>query len=185
MNEMNIEWADIGTIKPYTNNSKKHSRRQIEKIAKSIQKFGWKQNLVIDSNNVLVVGHGRYEAAKLLNLDSVPCVRADDLTEDEIKAYRIIDNRISSDEYDESLELSEIMDISIDMSEFDIDTFDMGEIETVNSYDRESSERDYFEKTLTFPVEKKQSITNFLKKHHDEIVNKIIEEAEKESNKEG
>ena len=184
MNEMNIEWVDIGTIKPYTNNSKKHSKRQIEKIAKSIQKFGWKQNLVIDGNNVLVVGHGRYEAAKLLNLDSVPCVRTDDLTEDEIKAYRIIDNRISSDEYDESLELSEIMDINIDMSEFDIDTFDMGEIETVNSYDRESSERDYFEKTLTFPVEKKQSITNFMKKHYDEIVNKIIEEAEKESNKE-
>jgi hypothetical protein len=126
MAEMNIEWISVNEVTPYTKNAKKHDKHQIEKIAKSIQQFGWKQNLVIDSNGVLVVGHGRFEAAKLLGLKEVPCVRADDLTEDEIKAYRIIDNRISSDEYDLSLEFEELQDIELDMSEFD---FSLPEIE--------------------------------------------------------
>lgn len=126
MNEMNIVWISVDNIKPYTKNAKKHSKRQIEKIAKSINDFGWKQNLVIDSDNVLVVGHGRFEAAKLLGLDEVPCVRADDLTEDEIKAYRLADNAISSNDYDNELILDELETIDYDMSEFD---FSLPEIE--------------------------------------------------------
>lgn len=116
MSKMNIEWVSINEITPYTRNAKKHPKSQIEKIAKSIQQFGWKQNLVIDSNGVLVVGHGRYEAAKLLGLSEVPCVRADDLTEDEIRAYRLADNAVSSDDYDTELIIEELKDIEYDMS---------------------------------------------------------------------
>lgn len=125
MDKMNIEWVSVNDIKPYKNNAKKHNKRQIEKIAKSIEQFGWKQNLVIDSEGVLVVGHGRYEAAKLLGMAEVPCVRADDLTEDEIRLYRIVDNRISSDEYDVEKELEELRKVEIDFGDFDFSTLDL------------------------------------------------------------
>lgn len=126
MSKMNIEWVSVDEIAPYTRNAKKRPKSQIEKIAKSIQQFGWKQNLVIDGNGVLVVGHGRYEAAKLLGLTEVPCVRADDLTEDEIRAYRLADNAVSGDDYDTELIIEELKEIEYDMSEFD---FSMPELE--------------------------------------------------------
>ena len=175
---MNIEYVPIEDIKPYEKNAKIHSKSQIEKIAKSIDKFGWKQNLVIDKDGVLVVGHGRYEAAKLLGLDSVPCVRADDLTDDEIRAYRLADNAVSGNEYDDEILFSELQEIELDMSEFDLDTFSMDDIEEVTGYDKNNDDREYFEKVFTFPIEKKQQITNYLKKHYDEIIGYIMEQAE-------
>ena len=171
--KMVIEYVDIQTIKSYSKNAKIHSKSQIEKIAKSIEKFGWKQNLVIDKDGVLVVGHGRYEAAKLLGLKEVPCVRADDLTDDEIRAYRLIDNRISEGEYDLSLEFEELSEIELDMTEFDYETFSMDDIEEVEGYDKNNDDREYFEKVFTFPIEKKQQITNYLKKHIQEITEEI------------
>lgn len=171
---MNIEYVPIDEVKPYSKNAKKHPKSQIEKIAKSIEKFGWKQNLVIDKDGVLVVGHGRYEAAKLLGLKEVPCVRADDLTEDEVRAYRLIDNRISEGEYDLSLEFEELSEIELDMTEFDFETFSMDDIEEVSGYDKNNDDREYFEKVFTFPIEKKQQITNYLKKHIQEITEEII-----------
>lgn len=171
---MIIEEIPIEELKPYKNNTKKHSKEQIKKIAKSIEQFGWKQNLVVDSNGEIVVGHGRYEAAKLLGLDTVPCVRADDLTEDEIRAYRLIDNKIVSDEYDLTLEFEELSEIEMDLSEYDFDSFSMDDIEEVEGYDKNNDDRGYFEKTFTFPIEKKQQITNYLKKHIQEITEEII-----------
>ena len=174
---MNIEYVPIEDIKPYEKNAKIHSKSQIEKIAKSIDKFGWKQNLVIDKDGVLVVGHGRYEAAKLLGLSEVPCVRADDLTDDEIRAYRLADNAVSGIEYDNEILFSELQEIDLDMSEFDLDTFSMDDIEEVTGYDKNNDDREYFEKTFTFPIAKKKEITNYLKKHYDEIIGYIMEQA--------
>ena len=135
--KMVIEYVDIQTIKSYSKNAKIHSKSQIEKIAKSIEKFGWKQNLVIDKDGVLVVGHGRYEAAKLLGLKEVPCVRADDLTDDEIRAYRLIDNRISEGEYDLSLEFEELSNIELDLSEFEFPTIEFPEEEQEQEQERD------------------------------------------------
>ena len=177
MNEMNIEWVSVDKIKPYSNNAKIHSKHQIEKIAKSIKQFGWKQNLVIDGEGVLVVGHGRYEAAKLLGLDKVPCVRADDLTEDEIRAYRIIDNRISSEEYDTTIEFEELSEIELDMGEFDFELFSMDDIEAVNGFDENNNDKEYFTAAFTFPTAKKEQILKYLRKHKQEITEDIIQKA--------
>ena len=172
---MNIEWVPVDDITPYSNNAKIHSKHQIEKIAKSIEQFGWKQNLVIDSNGVLVVGHGRYEAAKLLGMAEVPCVRADDLTDDEIRAYRLIDNRISSDEYDTSIEFSELTEIKLDMEDFDFELFSMDDIEEVSGYDEKNDNREYFTAAFTFPTAKKEQILKYLRKHKAEITEDIIQ----------
>jgi len=105
----------IKEIKPYPKNAKKHPKSQIEKIAQSIKRFGFNQPIVIDKNNVIVVGHGRYEAAKLLGLDDVPVVRVDNLSDKEVKAYRLADNKLNESEWDMDLALDELRGLSDDM----------------------------------------------------------------------
>lgn len=178
---MNIVEKSLSELKPYPNNPKIHTERQIEQLAKSIDLTkGLTQPIVIDKDNVIVAGHGRVLAAKKLDLKTVPCVLIDNLTDDEIRAYRLIDNRISEGEYDLSLEFEELSEIELDMGEFDFDTFSMDEIEEVSGYDKSNDDREYFEKTFTFPIEKKQQITNYLKKHIQEITEEIIRKSGEE-----
>lgn len=116
---MNIIEVKIGDIKAYSKNAKKHNEKQITAIAKSIEKFGFRQPLVIDKNNEIVVGHGRYLAAVQLGMETVPCEYADDLTDEQIKAYRLADNKLNESPWDFRLvdeELEVIKDF--DMSEF-------------------------------------------------------------------
>lgn len=116
---MNVEYFDINQIVPYERNAKKHPDEQVEHIANSIKEFGWQQPLVVDKDGVLIIGHGRLLAAKKLGLDAVPCVRADDLTDEQIKALRLADNKTNESEWDFDLLGGELDDIfDIDMSEF-------------------------------------------------------------------
>ena len=78
--KMDIQWRDIGSIKPYERNAKKHPEEQVQHIANGLKRFGWKQPLVVDKGGIVVVGHGRLLAAKKLGLKTVPCVLADERT---------------------------------------------------------------------------------------------------------
>lgn len=91
----NVEFIKVSELKPYENNVKKHDEKQIDLIIESIKQFGFRQNLVVDKDNVVVVGHGRLLAAEKMGLEEVPCIKADDLTDEQIKALRIADNKIS------------------------------------------------------------------------------------------
>ena len=91
---MNIKHIEINKLIPYANNPVLHSEEQIKKLAGVIGEYGFLQPIVIDSNNVIVAGHGRYEASKLIELNQVPCVIADNLTDAQIKAFKILDNKI-------------------------------------------------------------------------------------------
>ena len=94
----------INTLKPYENNARVHSPKQIRQLAKSLKQFGCKVPVLADADGVVVAGHARLEAAKLLGMDTVPTIVCDDLTPDEIKAYRIADNRIAElAEWDQGL----------------------------------------------------------------------------------
>lgn len=130
---MEIKYVDIKTLRPYPQNAKKHPDDQVDHIANSIQEFGFKQPLVIDRDNVVIIGHGRLLASKKLGITEVPCVVADDLTEEQIKALRLADNKTNESEWDLSYlddELDTILDI--DMSQFGFgsidDDNDQGEI---------------------------------------------------------
>lgn len=90
---MQIEYVSIGSIKPYERNAKKHPSEQVEHIANSIKEFGWQQPIVVDKDGVVVIGHGRLLAVKKLGYAEVPIVRAEDLSEQQIKALRIADNK--------------------------------------------------------------------------------------------
>lgn len=119
---MNIENVPVANIKPYERNAKKHPAEQVEHIANSIREFGFKQPLVIDKDNVLVIGHGRLLAAQKIGMDTVPCVRADDLTEEQIKALRLADNKTNESDWDTGLldvELDDITDIDMGLFGFE------------------------------------------------------------------
>ena len=91
---MQIVEKKITEIKQYEKNPRKNDSA-VDAVASSISQFGFKNPSVIDKDNVIVCGHTRYKAAKKLRLDTVPCVIADDLTEEQIKAYRLADNKVS------------------------------------------------------------------------------------------
>lgn len=97
---MIIENVKLSDLIPYIRNNKEHDKEQVKMIANSIKEFGFNQPLCIDKNNVVVVGHGRLLAAKELKMDEVPCVRMEDLTEEQINKYRILDNKLNESEWD-------------------------------------------------------------------------------------
>lgn len=102
---------DINTIVAYERNAKKHNREQVRQLADSIFHYGWTQPIVIDSNNVIIAGHGRYEAALLLRLERVPVIVRDDLDETQIKALRLADNKLVCNDYDQEMLRLEIVDV--------------------------------------------------------------------------
>lgn len=89
---MKIIDLKIDFLKPYDKNPRKN-KEAVKYVAESIKEFGFKQPIVIDKNNVIVCGHTRLLAAKQLGLKEVPCILADDLTEEQINAYRLVDNK--------------------------------------------------------------------------------------------
>ena len=116
---MNIIEKKLTEIIPYEKNPRKNDEA-VKYVAESIKQFGFKVPIVIDKNNVIVAGHTRYKASKKLGLKEVPCIVADDLTEEQIKAYRLADNKVAEQaEWDIELldeELDSILDI--DMADF-------------------------------------------------------------------
>jgi site-specific DNA-methyltransferase (adenine-specific) len=111
----------LADIKPYGLNAKKHPAKQIKQVADSIKEFGFNQPIVVDKNNVIIVGHGRYEAAKLLGLKDVPTITVD-LSEEKAKAYRLADNKLNESEWDMGLALEDLKGLSSEM--FDLTGFD-------------------------------------------------------------
>lgn len=93
-----IIYKNIKDLKPYKNNAKKHNKQQIEQIAESIKEFGFTQPVIVDKNNCVVAGHGRILGAKKVGLKTVPTVMLDNLSEEQIKAYRLVDNKLNESE---------------------------------------------------------------------------------------
>ena len=144
---MNIVEMNVGDLVPYGNNPRKNDDA-VDKVALSISAFGFKVPIVIDRNNVIVTGHTRLKAAKKLGFKTVPCILADDLTEEQIKAFRLADNKTAEasrwdyeklaqelDEIDadswilrlfskEAKEPAEGENIEIDLSEYDEESFE-------------------------------------------------------------
>lgn len=103
-------------ITPYEKNTKKHPKKQVEKVANSIREFGMNQPIVVDKQGVIIVGHGRYEALKLLGWEIKPeWVKVVDLTEDQAKAYRLADNKLNESDWDMKLVIDELKGLDVDM----------------------------------------------------------------------
>ena len=124
-NKMNIVYKPIKELKPYKKNAKKHNKEQVEQIANSIKEFGFTQPVIIDKNNCVVAGHGRILGAKKAGLKQVPTVCLEDLTEEQIKAYRLVDNKLNESEWDNVLLAQELEEL--DKEQMKLFGFDFGE----------------------------------------------------------
>ena len=116
---MNIKNIAVKDLIPYEKNTKKHDDVQINNVAESIKQYGFVQPIVIDKNNVVVIGHCRLLAAKKLKMAEVPCVCVEDLTEEQVKALRIVDNKSNESPWDFDFLADELADL--DLSDFDFD----------------------------------------------------------------
>lgn len=125
---MQIIEKGINDLIPYENNPRKNDK-SVDYVANSISQFGFKVPIVIDSSGVIVAGHTRYKAAVKLKMETVPCIVADDLTDEQIKAFRLADNKVGeSSTWDMDLladELDGILDL--DMTDFGFLDMDMPE----------------------------------------------------------
>ena len=116
--ELKIEYVDIDSIKPYENNPR-HNEEAIPYVMNSIKEFGFKNPIIIDKNNVIIAGHTRLESAKRLGMKEVPIIHADDLTEEQVKAFRLADNKVSEKaEWDFKLLDEELENLDINMEDF-------------------------------------------------------------------
>ena len=122
---MNIVNKKIADIRPYEKNPRKNEEA-VKYVAESIKQFGFKVPIVIDKDGIIVAGHTRYKAAKKLNLTEVPCIVADDLNEEQIKAFRLADNKVAEKAaWDFDLLYEELADLQ----GFDMAVFGFGEEE--------------------------------------------------------
>lgn len=108
---MQITEKRLDEIRPYERNPRRNDAA-VEYVAESLRQFGWKQPIVIDRDGVIIAGHTRYKAAQSLGLETAPCLIADDLTPEQVKAYRLADNKVSDfSVWDNKLLLEELEDL--------------------------------------------------------------------------
>jgi ParB-like chromosome segregation protein Spo0J len=120
-----IIYKSTKEIKPYENNPR-NNNEAVEKVAVSITDYGFRVPIIIDSNNVIVAGHTRYKAALKIGCESVPCIVIDDLTPEQIRAYRLVDNKTAEySSWDFEMLEKELKSLDIDISEFEFP--DLGE----------------------------------------------------------
>lgn len=149
---MKIVEKKLDEIKPYENNPR-FNDDAVQYVANSIKEFGFKVPIVIDKDNTIVAGHTRYKASMLLGLDKVPCIVADDLNEEQVKAFRLADNKVgemANWDYmllDEELADLEVPEIDLDMTDFGFssDKIDWDDVEEISKENYEEPEKEYIE----------------------------------------
>lgn len=116
---MQIEEIAIKELKPYDRNAKLHDDKQIGNVMESIKQFGFAQPLVVDKDNVVIIGHCRLIAAKRLKMEKVPVLRMADLDDEQVQKLRLLDNKLNESEWDMDLLAEDIP--ALDFSDFDLD----------------------------------------------------------------
>lgn len=159
---MNIIEIPVNQLKPYKKNAR-FNENAIPKVAESIKQFGFKNPIIVDKNMSVIAGHTRLAAAKTLGLVKVPCIIADDLSPEQVKAFRLVDNRTSefaSWNYD--LLQTEIENLDYDLSDFEFpeltyeDTLDADELESMLDDDTDPTDYGNKGETDSLPVERKE-----------------------------
>lgn len=125
MKKIEIKYIPIDDIKPYINNPRLNEEA-IPYVMNSIKEFGFKNPIILDKNNIIVAGHTRLESAKRLDMKEVPVIYADDLTKEQIKAFRLADNKVAEKSIWDYTKLDEELEniLDIDMSMFDFENIE-------------------------------------------------------------
>ena len=143
--KLQIEYRPLAELRPYRRNPRTHSRTQIDKIAASIITFGWVNPIVVDAQGEIVAGHGRLAAAKRLSIERVPVIQVAHLTPEQVRAYRLADNRIAEQAgWDDQLlavELKGLIEIETSF-EITVTGFEMAQIDLLLTGQQQSGEPD-------------------------------------------
>lgn len=138
---MVVKSVKIKDIIPYENNPRKNDEA-VAFVAESIKRFGFRVPLVLDKDNVIVCGHTRLKAAKKLSMRSVPCIYADDLSEEQISAFRLADNKVAElAEWDVeklNIEIEALKQLDVDLSTLGFEVDEPSELDELTSDDAES-----------------------------------------------
>lgn len=175
----------LDELKPYANNPRINDDAVADVVA-SIEQCEALDPIEIDENNVILSGHTRLKALKQLGYEKIECIRYTGLSEDKKKKYRLLTNK-TGEKAEWDLYKLEAETAELDFGGFDFgfdEPFSIDDIEEVSGYDKNNDDRECFEKTFTFPIEKKQAIINYCKKqeNYDRIIAQIIREAEEYAN---
>lgn len=151
-----IEKLSLDVLVPYENNPR-INEKAVEAVANSIREFGFNVPIIIDKDNVIVAGHTRYEACKILGIDSIPCHRVDNLTDEQVKAFRLADNKTAElADWDFSKLEVELAGLEFDMGEFGFMTdFETNEFDSIfedDGMDAESHKPKKYKVIVTFDV---------------------------------
>ena len=179
---MEIIKIKIENIKPYKNNAKLHPQEQIEQIKKSILEFGNNDPIAIDENNIIIEGHGRYEALKQLDYKEVDCIRLSHLSEEQKKAYILVHNKLTMNTgFDINILNEELESIeNINMEDFDFN-LDISYIDDLfdEGVGEKTSQQETFDISFNFDIEYKEKIESYIRENgKGEIVKLILEEVE-------
>lgn len=171
MDKLKIVYKKIDDLTPYENNPRLNDGA-VDAVAKSIEEFGFKVPIVIDKDGVIVAEHTRLKAAKQLHIDEVPCIIADDLSDEELKAFRLADNKVSElAEWDFDKLDAELKNIDFDMSDFG---FDFNTIDEENDKfdDADTEYHDINDKTIiAIEFDTEQELESAFQKLNDEGYN--------------
>jgi ParB family chromosome partitioning protein len=129
---MQIQEIEIEKLIPYQNNARTHSAAQIESLAQSIAKFQWTQPIVIDEKNIILAGHARYQAAQSLGEQTVPVIKLEGLSENDKKAYRLVDNKLALDS-DWDYDLLKVEIAELQLADYDLEPFNLEDLAFVSS----------------------------------------------------
>lgn len=153
MSKLKIEYISIDELIPYINNPRLNDGA-VDKVASSIKNFGFKNPIIIDTDNEIIAGHTRLKAARKLGLNEVPTIKVDDLTEQQIKAFRIADNKTSEfAEWD-----MELLEIELEGLDDIFTGFDAAEFDDIMGIDKEVVEDDFDEEPPENPISKRGDI---------------------------
>lgn len=142
MNDIKVTQKSIADLIPYSRNPRRNDEA-VPMVMNSIKEFGFKVPIVVDKNNIIVCGHTRFKAALKLGLETVPCIVADDLSDEQIKAFRLADNKVSEKaEWDFEILSGELDDIiNIDMDSFGFESIEYDELRAIGFYQMPTLER--------------------------------------------
>src|SRR5450759_4684687 len=137
---MQIEYIPIRELRPYPNNARTHSRKQVKQIANSIERFGFCNPVLIDNDKQIIAGHGRVEAAKLLGIDAVPTCQLSHLSDADKRAYILAYNKLAEkagwDRELLAIELQGLVELDVDI---ELTGFEMAEIDLIFEEAREAT----------------------------------------------
>ena len=126
---MQIEMLHVSDLIPYAKNAR-HNEKAVDKVVSSIQEFGFKNPIIVDQNNEIIAGHTRLLAARKLGITEVPTIKADDLTPEQVKAFRIADNKTAEiAEWDYELLAQELEELKLENYDLSLTGFDFSEAE--------------------------------------------------------